>query len=113
AARPVYATPELEPQYTSGFTRVPSGLAFRLYADTLFHGVPPPAYSFIAPNEPTTYEKNILSFYAQSYLNAGLYFSRIGRNQEALAWADSALRIEPEMAEARYFREKLAGNGHF
>ena len=113
SSHPVYATPEIEPQYTSGFTRVPSGLAFRLVADTLFHGVAPPPYTLRPPANANTYDKNVLNFYAQSYLNSAIYFARYGRKVEALAWADSALRVQPEYGEARYFKEKVLGNGPF
>ncbi len=111
SAHPVYATSELESQYTSGFERVPSGLAFRLFADTLFHGTPPPSFTFHTPREPNTFDRNVISFYAQAYLNIAIYFSRHGKNPEALVWADSALRIRPEWSDARYFRENLRGKG--
>jgi hypothetical protein len=37
-SRPVYVTPEIEAEFTTGFQRVPEGLAFRLTYDTSFHG---------------------------------------------------------------------------
>jgi hypothetical protein len=37
-SRPVYVTPEIEPEFTTGLQRVPEGLAFRLVGDTSFHG---------------------------------------------------------------------------
>ena len=37
ATRPVYVTQEIEPEFTTGFQRVPEGLAFRLATDTSFH----------------------------------------------------------------------------
>jgi hypothetical protein len=111
--RPVYTTAEVEQQYTSGFERVPSGLAFRLYADTLFHELAPPAYTLRAPPQLRKYDDNLIALYAKSYLNSALYLSLHGRNAAALADVDSALQIEPEMSEARYLKEKIAGKRNF
>ena len=112
-SRPVYATSELEAQYTSGYARVPSGLAFRLFADTLYHAITSPPYTVRPPEQPRKYEENILSLYARSYLNRAIYQSIHGETAGALANADSALRIEPGMTEALSLKEKIAGIGKF
>lgn len=113
SSRPVYATPELEAQYTSGYTRVPSGLAFRLFADTLFHEISPPVYHIRTRSARNKYGENILALYTRSYLNCAIYLSMFGRNGGALQWADSALQVSPDMREAHFLKEKLLGNGKF
>jgi transmembrane protein TMEM260 (protein O-mannosyltransferase) len=113
ASRPVYATAEVEEQYTSGFNRVPSGLAFRLFADTLFHEINPPAYTIRIPARIHKYDQNLITIYARSYFNSALYLNMHGKNVTALARLDSALQLDPALNEARYLREKIAGIGNF
>jgi hypothetical protein len=36
-SRPLYVTTEIEPHLASGYVRIPEGLAWRLYKDTLYH----------------------------------------------------------------------------
>ena len=113
SSRPVYATPELEGQYTSGYSRVPSGLAFRLFADTLYHEIVHPGYAFEVPTKKNKYVDGIVSLYGHSFFNRALYLNMFGKNAAALACVDSALRVAPDIREAQFLREKILRNGRF
>jgi hypothetical protein len=113
SSRPVYATPELEAQYTSGYSRVPSGLAFRLFADTLYHEIAHRGYAFAIPTKTNKYVDGIVSLYGRSFFNHALYLSMFGKNADALSYLDSAQRVEPGMREAQFLRERILGNGKF
>ncbi len=44
--RAVYVTPEIEPQYTAGYNRIPAGLVFRLSTDTSYVPIQDPIFQF-------------------------------------------------------------------
>ncbi len=110
-SRPVYVTPEIEGQYTAGYQRVPTGLVFRLYADTLKHPIQRTDFHFAVPEERNPYVDGIVGMYARAYVNNGIYLNLLGRREEALEEAEEALKIDPEMREAEYLRQKAAEVG--
>lgn len=105
--RPVYVTPEIEGQYTAGFQRVPSGLAFRLYPDAGLHNLREPEFS-IAPRESRNlYEDGIISLYARAHVNHALYFRLLGKKEETERQIEYALRIRPGMPEALTLKSEV------
>lgn len=107
SSRPVYVTQELEAQYTVGYSRLPSGLAFRLYSDSLMHEIPKPNFSFHPPPQKNTYTDGIKALYAQAYTNNAIYANLLGKNGDAFTYVSVALEIEPDLREAIYLKDKL------
>jgi hypothetical protein len=106
--RPIYATQEIEPEYLSAFKMVPSGLTFRLYADTLTHPpLPVPTYGFHIPTRNDQYTDGMLNLYARSYVNHAIYVNLFNKPDSALALVDAALKLVPNQREALLFKEQL------
>ncbi len=106
-SRPIYVTTEIESQYLSGYNRVPSGLAFRLYTDTLTREAPKIDFSFKIPNKKDTYTDGLLSLYARAYINNAIYSNLIGKKQQAKVYLDRAVEIKPDMREAIFLKERI------
>ncbi len=111
AARPIYATAEIEESYTSGFQKVPAGLAFRLYRDTLAHPYRAPSFSFRPSGRRDSYNEGILLQYARAYVNNALYMHLTGNDDMALQLLDRALALRPEMPEALSLKERITRRG--
>lgn len=109
ATRPVYATPELEPEYTSGYTRIPSGLAFRLVNDPKEAHTAAKFFSVGFPEKSNAYVDGVRSLYARAYLNTAIYLNSVGRRDSAVAFVDSALAVKPDFREAGLFRSSILG----
>lgn len=109
STRPIYATPELEPQYTSGYIRIPSGLALRLSTDSTFRELPFPGFSPRLPRKSNTYIEGIRSLYAQAYLSQAIYLDIHGKRGAAMPFLDSALEMKPDFREAAFFRSRIGG----
>jgi hypothetical protein len=92
--RPVYVTPEIEAEFTRGLQRVPSGLAFRLYADTLAHDVPEVDFTFRPFPRRGAYENQTFRFYSQALAAKMAYLVRLGRRQEAESVARKSADLE-------------------
>ncbi len=93
--RPVYVTPEIEPEFTRGLQRVPAGLAFRLHADSLFHTTPFPelAYRPIKGND--QHSGIVKSLYARALLARGDYYARQGQDEEAVRAYEASRSHDP------------------
>jgi hypothetical protein len=104
---PVYVTPEIEGEYTRGFQKVPSGLAFRLYADTTYHEIPPKYFTFHAINKKDKYSIAIRDFYAAAYCNQGIYLAVGGKKDKAVELLRKSLRVTPAFPEALRWLKKL------
>jgi hypothetical protein len=77
-SRPVYVTPEIEPEFTSGWQRVPEGLAHRLYADSTFHPVAMPSL-LGKPLAPRGSQEQVLNrLYADAFFQRAQYFYGMG-----------------------------------
>ena len=109
SSRPVYATPELEPQYTSGYNRIPSGLAFRLSNDSSIVASPLPGFAPRLPPKSTPYIEGIRSLYAQAYLTFAVYLDFHGKRGAAMPFLDTALQIKPDYREASMFKSRIGG----
>ena len=77
-SRPVYVTSEIEPEFTTGFQRVPEGLAFRLAADTLFHGSDLPHYEIRPFGRRGRLEDMVKNLYVSSLKNRAVYYYQHG-----------------------------------
>jgi len=77
-SRPVYVTPEIEPEFTTGFQRVPEGLAFRLSSDTTFLGTEFPSYQIRPFHRGGRLEDMIKDLYVSSLNAQASYYYRHG-----------------------------------
>jgi hypothetical protein len=107
ATRPVYVTPEIELQYTHGYQRIPSGITFRLFGDTLSHETAPPQFNFRIPPTADKYVDGILSMYSQAYVNNAIQANVMGRRENALMLVEKALQIRPDYVEAMMLKERI------
>jgi hypothetical protein len=90
--RPVYVTPEIEPEFTAGYQRVPWGLAQRLFADTLAHNAPFPQFEHRPLRKRAEMDQNVARFYASAHLMWGEYrLSRFGEVESLKRSAEHAL----------------------
>jgi hypothetical protein len=104
---PVYVTPEIEGEYTPSFQRVPSGLAFRLYEDTTYHGITPKDFTFHTITKRDQYSNAIRDFYAAAYCNEGIYLAVGGKKEKAVELLRKSLRVTPAFPEALRWLKKL------
>jgi hypothetical protein len=92
-SRPVYVTPEIEPEYTSFWRRDPEGLALRLVQKEAPVVEPEmPEYKVRPFARQGRLEDMFWRFYGQSYASIGAHFQQMGqvsRAQEAFARAAS------------------------
>jgi hypothetical protein len=108
-SRPVFVTPEIEPQYTAGFRRVPSGLADRLVPAPAPDTVAVNAFDFQVrlPGRRDTYVDGVVGLYAQAYLRAAAALGVRGQRARAGEFVARALALEPGMPEALMLQEDL------
>jgi hypothetical protein len=104
---PVYVTPEIEGEYTRSFQKVPSGLAFRLYADTTHHEIALKDFTFHTINKRDQYSNAIRDFYAAAYCNQGIYLAVGGKKDKAVELLRKSLRVTPTFPEALRWLKKL------
>jgi len=106
-SRPVYVTPEIEPEFVRGFQKIPSGLAFRLSRDTALSTISPKEFTFrpLRKNDPFT--EMIRTMYARSYLNQGIYFGMLGDQTRARTFFQKALEIKPDFSEASIWMQRF------
>jgi hypothetical protein len=108
AERPVYVTPEIEAEYTQGYQRIPSGLAFRLLREGEPHPkILPIKFSIrnAATNGPM--EELIWDLYARSYFHQAMYCSRKQEFENAMQLVNEALKLQPEKRELVALKERL------
>lgn len=109
--RNVYVTPEIEPEYTSGFTRYPHGLTFRLSPPGIVPDVVNPDFVIPAVARSNKYTDGILSMYAQGYYFHAQYALGRGRREDAMQLVERALAIRPEYREAIFLKSKIIPSG--
>lgn len=102
ARRPVYVTPEIEPEFTIGWQRAPAGLALRLYSDTLFHPTPLPLWRVRMPAERGKMESTAARLYADAMVRWAQYdYVRRGYSEEVNQALKLALVFDENHALAR------------
>ena len=103
-SRPIYLTPEVEPSIGFGCTKVPEGLALRLYQDTQFRPLPKLELHYRGLHD-RPYEdylhRTVISLYVQMWTTRGLYLSHNNRYGEASEAFREALRVDPNNQQAR------------
>ena len=98
-SRPVYVTQEIEPEFTTGFQRIPEGLAFRLVSDTLFHETVIPDY-FVRPFERTgRLESMTKNLYVSSFSALATYYYQHGLASQAQTTAKVAAGVASKLGE--------------
>jgi hypothetical protein len=108
SSRPVYVTAEIESEFTRGFERVPQGLAFRIWNDTLFHPTSHPEYAFRPLGRSGRLESFVPKFYASSLIARGEYYLYVGRDRaEGEKSFVDALRYDPSSAEAKAWIQRI------
>lgn len=83
---PVYVTPEIEPQYTSGYMRVPEVYQFRLSRDTAYHSVPFPDIKMRYSGGNDKYSNNLRQLAANALVRRGMYEQYFGNDSLALLY---------------------------
>lgn len=110
-SRPIYVSPEIEQQYLSDYTKVPSGLLFRLYQgngqDNAGASLVPLEFSFRIPPKSDKYVDGIVAMYAQAYLNYAIYSSVGGKKDEALKYVENALNLKSGYVEAEMWKKRI------
>lgn len=97
--RPIYVTPEIEYQYTTGYNRIPVGLVFRLAMDTTTFDMPLIDFNYRLPKRSDIYVDGILSLYARAYYNNTIYLNMIGKKDEAIKYLNTAVELHPELRD--------------
>ncbi len=111
ATKPVYATPEVEPQYTPGFRRIPAGLADRLVPEAADSAAWPamvtPDFHVHVPARRDAYVDGVLGLYSGAYLRAALYAFSLGQRERARAFVAQSLALDPANPEALRLNDAL------
>jgi len=107
--RDVFVGPEIERNYTKGFTLVPYGLVFMLKADTSY--VPAPKYSFdgyhYATKEENDYARQIVTTYAKMFVARAAYEYTHGDKTTALSFINKAIKVDATLPGATDERARL------
>jgi hypothetical protein len=101
AERPVYVTPEIEAQFTTGLVRVPEGLAFRVLADTSFHPTPRSEFRIRGLARGGRLEDMVWRMYGNAFLARGDYYLVHGLAEEAKSSYYSGLLVDPTSVQLR------------
>jgi len=80
--RPVYVTPEIEPEFTREWQRVPVGLAQRLYADSIFHPSELPVFKGQPGVSRERLEQTMHRLYADAFVQRAQYYYSMGGYSE-------------------------------
>jgi hypothetical protein len=106
--RPVYVTEELEPQYSSGYQRVPAGLAYRLLPeDTTYHEL---NFADLSPSfskKQNKYMNGIIGLYKSAFLKRAMYLYYFEKNEEALKVLEIAKSLFPDFNEAIGLEQRI------
>ncbi|MBM4165889.1 MAG: DUF2723 domain-containing protein [Ignavibacteria bacterium] len=106
--RPVYVTPEIEAEYTQGFQRIPSGLAFRLLREDEPHPkILPIKFTVRKAATSGKMEELIWDLYARSYFNQAMYCYRKQDFENAIPMVNEALQFQPGKRELLALKERL------
>jgi hypothetical protein len=106
-SRPVYVTKEIEPEFTGDLQRVPEGLAFRLFPDTLFHPIRMPVFYYRPFMRKGRLEGMVPNLYSDALVSRGLYYYGAGDTLEARRAFRAALEYNPASVVARHWSEAL------
>jgi hypothetical protein len=94
--RPVYVTTEIGPEFTRGYQRVPEGLAYRLWADTLFHPSRPLEMELPAGGSGDKMHEMVRKLTAEAFVARADYYYRVGKEPgEAERALKMAISLDP------------------
>jgi hypothetical protein len=91
---PVYVTSEIEPHLASHYRRVPEGLAFRLYKDSMYHPLEFPILFYRAYRKKDMYTQQLQSMYTNMLTQRAMYEQSYGKSDLAERYAKKAYEIE-------------------
>jgi len=91
----IYVTPEIEPHLFSHYVRVPEGLSYRLYRDTLYHPFDFPDFSYHPYNKQDSYTQQLRGLYTRMLVQRALYEERHGYHQLTTRYLQKAYEIDP------------------
>jgi len=89
-----YITPEIEPQYTLGYYRVPEGFLFRIRKDTVYSSTPSPQIIYRGFDGKDIYSKQITTLALNALLRRELYERYYGRDSVAEFYRQKASEIK-------------------
>ncbi|MEW6509969.1 MAG: DUF2723 domain-containing protein [Bacteroidota bacterium] len=108
--RAVYVTGEIEPAYTAGYVRVPSGLAFRLRSEGRFFPSPSPEFRYRPIPKEGEMEARIRRLYADALASRGEYYlAAAGDTLEARKALKNAINFDPSTITGRRLLARLQG----
>jgi hypothetical protein len=87
---PVFITPEIEPQYTAGFLRIPEGFLFRLQRDTTYRAVALPRTAVRLQPGTDSYTTALRGIMANALLYRASYESYYGYDSLAALYKQKA-----------------------
>jgi hypothetical protein len=91
----VYVTPEIEPHLLKHYIRVPEGLAFRLYKDTLYHPFDFPSLVYRPYRKIDSYTRQLSSLYTAMLTQRAVYEDLHGKRELAWRYLQRAYEIDP------------------
>ncbi len=106
-SRPVYVTPEIEAEFTSGLQRVPEGLAYRVYNDTLHHEMRSVEFVYRPFERSGRLEDALRNLYAAALNARAMYRMKEGKIDSALAAYRKALEFNPNSREAMHWLQQV------
>ena len=110
--RPVYVTWDIEDGLTAHVQRVPRGLALQLYADTVFHPVTIPEFTYRPFGRRGRLEDATLTLYADAYAAFGQYALRWGNLPAAEKAFKRALFFDPSHQAANRWLRLIESRVH-
>ncbi|MDP2208286.1 MAG: DUF2723 domain-containing protein [Bacteroidota bacterium] len=105
--RAIYVTPEIEPQYTEGFQRVPSGLCFQLLKTSDHKRDNEIEFKFRSTEKISHQTEFLISLYTKASISNGLFKAQRGDIKSALNFFDQGLKINPSSRELILYRNNL------
>lgn len=105
--RAIYVTPEIEPQYTEGFQRVPSGLCFQLVKSSSDIKEKDIEFKFRSTEKTSVQTEFLLSLYTKACISNGLFKAQRGDKNSALNFFNQGLKINPSSRELISYRNNL------
>ncbi len=105
--RPVYVGPEIEPEFTVGFRRIPAGLMFRLAGSEESTYVEKPKIQFKNAKKSNKYATGLKNQYTQMLSYTVLGLRDQGKIDDALEMLELVTSIQPDFVPARQLRQQL------
>jgi len=104
---PVYVTPEIERHLFAHYVRVPEGLSYRLYKDTVYHPFNFPTLVYRPYRKQDSYTEQLNNFYVMMLTQRAQYEDMHGKKDLALRYLQKAYEIVPN-ARTRQVLERYS-----